>query len=566
MPSSDRQADARAAFARWAPSQAGCPRDVSSLIEDVERADEHIGLLSTELQGRRVVWKSIAFGGKARVTFPSVSIETVDAWSVEATALRESSDHVASCDVCSGAGKITCDSCSGGGKVTCNSCGGQRKMYGYAANGSRRLLNCQTCRGKGELDCAHCRRGVASCSTCGGGGRVQRWIELEWWRRSLSDARPESIARQLGWPPNPSQDFVVRDADVLVDVDKPHRLTPADLGAAPMQWLSQLSPALAPGERIARQHLRIARLPVHTVRYRLGSTVDRAPFTGHRLAAPPSNPSSAFSRRASSLRPLRFLLLPTFLAIVLFSLARGIYYWSVPTLLSLVASAGALVAIYGGVAEWTAARRATHRWLLVSAMFAVIAIACAVAAMPRVAKAEQLIAGHRLDDAEHELTALRNDAAAGTWADLRLARIAQATNVDAARALLAQIPAELPQHARASAIAGGLLVRDAGARLRDRRWSEAADAIIAARAFGLTDAALAPLGETIHAAAVDAAGSAARQSDASRRLRERVDAEGMFVAWERASGTWGTPPLIALRTAMARDVAALEKTARRRAN
>ena len=92
------------------------------------------------------------------------------------------------------------------------------------------------------------------------------------------------------------------------------------------------------------------------------------------------------------------------------------------------------------------------------------------------------------------------------------------------------------------------------------------DYVRAARALGLTDAELMPLTETIHAAAIDAVESASRQSDASRRLRERVDAEATFVAWERASGTWGTPPLIALLTAMARDVAALEKSARRRAN
>lgn len=40
---------------------------------------------------------------------------------------------------------------------------------------------------------------------------------------------------------------------------------------------------------------------------------------------------------------------------------------------------------------------------------------------------------------------------------------------------------------------------------------------------------------------------------------------GLGIAWERASDDWGTPSLIALRTAMVRDVAALERTARRRA-
>lgn len=560
MPS-ERQADARAAFAQWAELQAGCPRGIESLVEDVERADDHVGLLATDVQGRRVVWKSVP-AGKGRVTFPTGSPESVDAWSVDATALRESSDHIAICDACSGAGKNTCDSCGGIGTTTCNACGGQRKMYGYAANGSRRLLNCQTCRGKGEVDCMHCRRGIATCASCAGGGRVQRWMELEWWRRSLADARPESIARPLGWPPNPSNDVIARDADLVVDVDRPHRLTSTDLTTAPLQWLSQLSPALQPGERIARQHLRIARVPTHTVRYRLGSNSNRVPFTGHRLLAPPANALSAFAQRASSLRSLRWLLLLVFLVIVLFSLARGMYYWTVPTLLSLAASAGALAAIYGGVAEWTAARRATHRWLLACAMFTVIAIACAIAARPRLAEAERLIAAQQLEAAEHELKALRGEASSA-WADLRLARMRQANEIATARALLEQIPPELPQHATGSGIVARLLVRDAGSLLGERKWSEAADAIVAARALGVSENELAPLAETIHAAGIDAVASAARQRDASRRLAERVEAEAVLVAWERASGNWGTAPLIELRTAMARDVTALEKARRR---
>jgi hypothetical protein len=505
MPSpSERPADARAAFTQWASSQAGSPRGVSSLIEDVERADEHVGLLTTEVQGRRAVWKTIAFGGKARVTFPSISVESVDAWSADAKSVRDSSDHVAMCDACGGVGKSTCDSCSGG-TVTCSSCNGQRKMYGYAANGSRRLLNCQTCRGKGELDCAHCRRGVATCPQCAGGGRVQRWIELEWWRRAISDARPEGIAHTLGWPPNATADMLAPDADVLLDVDKPHRLTLSDLGATPMQWLSQLSPALQPGERIARQHLRIGRLAIHTVRYRLGNTIDRVPFIGYRFIPPSANSRSAFSDRAARLRSLRWLLWSVFLVVGLVSLGRGPASWSVPTLLSLIATAGALFAINGGVAEWTAARRSTHRWLLACAMFVAVAIGCAVAAKPRITETQQV----------------------------------------------ATTPAALP-------------VVDTNALLRERRWNEAADAIVAARARGVAEAELKPLFDAIGVAGVQAVDAAALQSDARGRLAARIAAEAILIAWERASGTWGTPPLIALRTEMARDVATLEKAARRR--
>jgi len=53
-------------------------------------------------------------------------------------------------------------------------------------------------------------------------------------------------------------------------------------------------------------------------------------------------------------------------------------------------------------------------------------------------------------------------------------------------------------------------------------------------------------------------------ASADERLGKRRDAEAVFVAWERASDQWGTPPLIDLRTAMARDVADAERAAKRR--
>jgi hypothetical protein len=58
------------------------------------------------------------------------------------------------------------------------------------------------------------------------------------------------------------------------------------------------------------------------------------------------------------------------------------------------------------------------------------------------------------------------------------------------------------------------------------------------------------------------AAEAKREDDTSRRLRLRLTAEETLVSWETATGAWGTPSLIALRTAMARDVAALERRRR----
>lgn len=564
MPTSERQADARAAFAQWAATQPACPGNAASLVERVDGSEQHVGLMNTDVQGRRVVWKSVGYSGRARVTFPSVSIETVDAWNVDAASLRERSDHVAICDSCAGAGRNTCNTCAGAGNLACGDCRGERKRYGYAADGSRRLLNCQSCRGKGAVDCPDCRRGVGSCAACDGNGRLQRWIELQWWKRSIGSAHPDALARQFGWDLNPMNEVMARDADIVIDVQRPHRLTAADIGAVPPQWLTELEPRLDSGERVTDQRLRIARVSTHTVEYRLGSECDRVAFTGRRLVPPAALPTSAFARRASFLRGVRWLLLLILGLIAFISFARGSYYWTTPTLLSLGATTAALACVYGGVAEWTAARRRMHQWMLAAATCAVVAIVLALTAMPRLNRAVELIAAGNLDGGERELVALRGDVPAAAWADLRLARIRRTTDTDVARAALTNIPRNLPQYAQAADAAGRLLVRDAAAHVRAGRWNEAAETIITARSFGAAESQLAPVLETIREAGLDQASAAGRVRDAPTRLQQRVAAEAILVAWERASGDWGTHPLIALRTSMAHDVATIERAGRRR--
>lgn len=595
----------RAAFVAWASRRRGAPRDTASLVYEVTVSHDHVGLLATEIQGRRVVWKDISASSRTRVTVPSLTPETIDPWSVDPASLRERSEHIAICDACNGEKKVHCSVCGGIGKQICGTCGGQRKMYGYAANGSRRLLNCNICRGKGELDCDHCRRGIATCGTCGGEGRLQRWIQLEWWRRSVTATQPQVIARQCRWPENPANEGITRDADLVADVDRPHRLTSADLGNLPARWLELLAPPLQPGERIARQRLRIARLDAFTVRYRLGDDEDRVTFTGRQLAPPAAAVPDAFARRASNLRSLRMLLLTTAVVVAVISLARGTFYWSLPTMLSLVVFGGALGAAYATAAEWTAARRRVRHWLLASVAAFLVASALAVAALPRVSHAQRLIAAGSLDRAESELRALVDRAPAHVWADLRVARVAGASDIDQARTVLEQIPREMPQYAVASVAFDALVLRLVDRNVRahllapaaktlallsessrgkpeaiaaaasvyiplarrsitNREWSDAADAIASARRFGVAAQELEPLTDPIRDAADALMRTAARETGAENRLHRRLEAEAVLVSWERAAGHWGTPALIALRSAAARDLAAAEKAARRR--
>ncbi|HET8773676.1 MAG TPA: hypothetical protein VFP80_07790 [Thermoanaerobaculia bacterium] len=390
---------------------------------------------------------------------------------------------------------------------------------------------------------------------------MQRWIELEWWRRSVTNTHPESLVRLFSWSENVSNETIARDAELVCDIDKPHRLTPADLGNVPARWIEVLHPPLQAGERVARQRLRIARAAIHTVRYRLGREEDRVMFTGLRLLAQAAGGPSVFTRRASSLRSLAWLLSIAGVILVLLSLGRGLFYESIPTFLSFVAATAMFFAIYHAAAEWTAARRHTRRWVIASSVCLAISLACAFAALPRLSHAQGLIESGNLDAAERELHALGNDASADAWADLRLSRIRGTTDPNAGSAILANIPRSLPQYALAAPFIYLPLARRAIARAD---WNAAANTILDARGAGIRANELDPLVTAIRSAADDAVTAAKRERDPERRLRLRLSAESMLVAWERASDNWGTPPLIALRTAMARDLAALEKPARRR--
>jgi hypothetical protein len=595
--------DASAAFEQWAKLQPWHPRDVLSLMHDVERSDEHVGLLATQVQGRRLVWKSAPFAGKARISFSSVEIGTIDAWAVDAASLRTSSDHIAMCERCDFSGKIGCAACGAAGKTLCSACGGQRKVYGYAANGSRRLLNCQNCRGKGEVDCGQCRRGIGACDTCKGEGRLQKWVEVEGWNRSVTTEYPRETAVSLGIDGASRDAAVERDAEIVADHSRPHRLSPQDLGSVPATWLTQLQPALAPGERVSAQRLRIARIPRFTVSYGVGRDEDQITFLGRQAIASQGSSPNAFTRRASTLRTAAFLLALVGVVFILVALGRGRFYWSVPTLLSIAAFFGMLACVEGGVADWTLSRSRQKQWLLGAVGCLAVAFGMTVAALPRRIHAQSLITSGKLADAELELNALGGRADAHDWAALRLARIGRSDDISEARETLTKIPNELAEHSAAEAAVDRLVLRKAteqianqawplaatslsllspAARTRPEssraaaaayiplarteiarsNWHAAADGIVTARSFGIGDDELQPLTDSIHVAAEKMVHNAAADDDPVQRFSTRLSAEDALIRWEIASGNWGTPPLVALRTSMARDVAILERRRR----
>ncbi len=601
-PANDDEA-VRDAFARWASDRAAAPPDAAALIEDVEIAHEYAGLLDTEIDGRRVVWKAVSAAARARVTPSEIAIGDVDPWRIDPASLRQSSDHIAVCSTCGGEKKVRCLACSGG-KTRCGACNGQRKAYGYASNGAYRLLNCTACRGKGEIECAHCRRGVAVCTTCVGEGRLQCWMEVEKWQRSVSKSYPPDAARQFAWGERPANEALARDAELLNDVSRPHALTREDAATIPDEWLAVLRPEVTAEERVSSERLRIVRIPTRVVHYRLGSAVDSVTFHGRRLRDPDPAAQTAFDRRAATLRKLRIVLGAIAIVIAVTSLARDSFFRSVPTLVSVLACIGALVAVDRAVVDWTAARIHTRALLIGAASSLVVAIAFAIAALPRVAHAQQLIAAGDVAAANSELVALHDKASPAMWADLNLARIRQSSGIEVAREALSQIPRTLPQYEvavraaderileiarddakqrrwsdasaalallsqdarnrpEAAAVAESVCIPSASADVDRGDWSGAADAIVTARRMGVRASALEPLDGTIRSAAISADEKARHASDAKERLRQRLAGENAFISWERATENWGTPPLIALRAAMARDVAAVERGERR---
>jgi hypothetical protein len=602
-PANDDEA-VRDAFVRWASVQAAAPSHAEALIEDVQIAHDYAGLLDSEIDGRRVVWKSVPAAARARVTAPAIAIGDVDPWTIDPASLRRRSEKIGICHICDGQKKLRCETCGGIGKTRCGACNGQRKAYGYASNGAYRLLNCTACRGKGEIDCTQCRRGIAICATCAGEGRLQCWMEVESWQRSVSKSYPQSAARQFGWGERPPDDALARDVELLNDVDRPRALSRDDAASIPDAWLAVLRPEVSAEERVSRERLRIVRIPTRIVHYRLGSIGDTVTFHGRRLLDPDPAAQSAFDRRAAKLRTLRRVLIAIAIVIAVASLARDAFLRSIPTLVSLLACFAALVSIERAAADWTAARRHTRALLIAAGSSFVVAIVFAIAALPRTAHAQRLIASGDIAAAESELLALHQNASPAMWADLNVSRIRQASGIDAAQQALAQIPRTLSQYALAvravderiletarddanerrwsdasaalallsdgardrsdaAAVAESVCIPSASEKTDRGDWSGAADAIMTARRMGVRAAALEPFDGAIRSAAINADEKARHTNDARERLRQRLAGENAFASWERATENWGTPPLIALRVAMARDVAAVERNERR---
>src|SRR6266540_2926867 len=349
------------AFDQWAGSFALVPKPPRQFIRSVEAKYEYAAFLTSECEGRRVVWKEVAYRGTARVQPPPLRMSEVSPWSVDENALRLRSDHVATCDRCNGEGKRTCEQCRGSGHLTCRSCNGSGKVYGYTSNGARRLLNCKICHGHGFVTCPDCRRGIATCQICEGQKRVQRWMEVARWHRTEDVAYPLGIGDPpLSWPVNADNGVLERDATIIGDVAKLGALSADDLRGIDTQWLQKTSAKIAnpptSEEHIVRQRIRLAAIPRLRVAYAVGKHTGEIDFVGRRLLAMADQPQF-FEKRAARLRATAVGCVAIFALTAMAYLGRGAFYRHAAGL-SVVALFGAtLVGIFMVVAEATATRR-----------------------------------------------------------------------------------------------------------------------------------------------------------------------------------------------------------------
>ena len=219
------------------------PRDPSAAVRSLELRFRQIGRLVSDVAERKVEWRETAYAGATPSSAPPISAETADPWAMPPEALRSASHHIANCDRCSSRGSVSCASCNGTTKAKCAECNGAGKMYGYASNGSRRLLNCKSCKGKGEIKCTACTKGQVQCPACHGSGRLERWLDVvETFRADVQIEPDGELTRAFTWGTDgtPStRSEIETDAKIACEMSSPGLLSRADLARSVSQeWLN----------------------------------------------------------------------------------------------------------------------------------------------------------------------------------------------------------------------------------------------------------------------------------------------------------------------------------------
>ncbi len=479
---------AHAVLAAWLQQLPKAPRRVADLVRCVSTRTRLIGRLTTELDGRRFVWRTAPIGGRQTIGAPPLNLEALDPWNPPAD-LRTASRYVTACWTCCGDGRVACGSCSGGGRVTCADCAGAGKYYGTTANGAHRLLNCKGCRGKGTVKCGACSRGVVDCATCRKAKKLECWLEIDESSRQDVQVEPDGeVTKAFVWGQDgvlATREQIELDARV-VDVATADRVLHEHQlpSSVPVEWRREYWPRIRaqiqPGERVRAQTFMLLEVPSTVITYAVLGEQQTIELEGRRMLAPPASSDVLFARRATILGRSKVVLAALPLGALATYLARGSYFVSdrVAPLLAGIVGATAAVAICAYAVLWcaTLGRRAAVKWALGAIAPLGAATALVLMAEPSLSRARSYVASGELGLARVELDALgsaSDPALAGPWADIALHDALEAPSCSAALDSAQQIPEAMPQHATAVAHADALAFAAARASLQSGDLEEA---------------------------------------------------------------------------------------------
>jgi hypothetical protein len=466
-------------FSAWASRLPRAPADASGLVRSLRVHRRLIGRLVSRLDGRRYVWRSAPYAGRDRATGRRLDPATLDPYQPPAD-LRARSRCLSLCDACGGDGRMSCAACGGHGKVTCAGCGGAGKLPGVTANGARRLLNCKACKGKAALMCTACTRGERDCVACARSGRVEHWLEVEGGPRDGDiNVEPDGdVTRAFTWGRDgvpASTGTIACDARVVCEVARDGVLTLDDLPAdVPAGWRAahwaSIQGNITAHERVVGQHFMLLEVPSVEVVYGLARPDEQQTIEleGLRLLAPPPSADELLAGRARSLAWMGGLLALVPVVTLAVYLARGSYFIG-PLLAALVACAAVGSAlVYAVVSAATLGRRSARKWLSAAVAPIALATGLAVAAEPRLGRASDLLSTGDLPRARAELTALggASDPERRTlWDRLHLRTAQGETDIERAKAEVAQISTGSRDHAEAVAHLDKLILSSARAAL-----------------------------------------------------------------------------------------------------
>lgn len=494
------EAAARGVFATWVGQSPVAPEDPNALVRDVNLERRHWARLETEIAARSATWREKAYNGSEQVFASSPPTGVADLWVTSEEELRRVSRHICRCGTCDGGGQVTCPECGGQARVQCSNCQGTGKAYGYAKNGSRRLMNCRVCSGQLELQCPSCEAGTRQCANCGGSGRRERWLEMAETRRVEVRGGPaEHLPQAFSWSKaaeDASRDEICVDAMLIGQTDVRGALSDAQVAnLAPMtrigHQLKDLQPALRNDERIERQSLTVFEIPSVVLTYGLpGTKPATVRFEGLRMLAPPVNSDESFALRARRLWLTRRVLAGIVLGVPLVYLARGEYFRNGLVAVLAVCLGAVAFAMYRLVRSLMLYGIARARvWAWITGIGAVILGGLVVQVEPSVRAARRFLSSDHLDAAKQELVALggpeRPDHAE-LWASLHLAIAKKATDPEIIRTELTQIGTQTPQRQACARHLCEVVEIAAHQQLAAKQWQHA-EALLALVAPVLAD-------------------------------------------------------------------------------